>query len=69
MNVSSVGSTFASPQTQAAQQTPEAAEATKAGRDSDGDTDDGGAKAVQAAPKPTVNLNGQKIGQLINVSA
>jgi hypothetical protein len=41
----------------------------KAGGDNDGDSDDGGAKAVQAAPKPTVNLNGQKIGQLINVSA
>jgi len=63
MNVSSVGS---SPSTQAVQQ---AAQVPKAGGDSDGDSDGTGAKAAQAAPPPTVNLNGQKIGQIINVSA
>ena len=69
MNVSSVGSANAAPQTQAVQRTQEAAEVSKGGRDNDGDSDDGGVKAAQAAPKPTVNMNGQKIGQLINVSA
>lgn len=65
MNVSSVGS---STQNQAVQRTPEAAE-VKGVRDNDGDSDDSGAKAVQATQAPTVNLSGQKIGQIINVSA
>jgi hypothetical protein len=69
MNVSSVGSAYTPPQTQAVQRTPESAEVQKAGGDSDGDSDDQGAKAVQAPPAPTVNLNGQKVGQLINVTA
>jgi hypothetical protein len=67
MNVGSVGSTY-SPNAQALQRQPEAAEVQKAGRDNDGDSDDGGSKAVQA-PAPTVNLNGQKLGQVINVTA
>ena len=46
----------------------ESAEVQKAGRDNDGDKDDGGAAAVKA-PTPTVNLNGQKIGGTINVAA
>ena len=69
MNVSSVGSTYSNLQTPAVQRTPEAAEVKKAGRDNDGDSDDGGAKAAKASPAPTVNLSGQKIGQLINVLA
>jgi hypothetical protein len=69
MNVAAVGSSYSSLQTQAVQRTPESAEVQKAGPDNDGDSDDGGAKAVQAAPAPTVNLNGQKVGQVINVSA
>jgi hypothetical protein len=67
MNVGLVGSAV-SPNTQALQRQPEAAEVQKAGRDNDGDTDDGGSKAVQK-PAPTVNLNGQKLGQVINVAA
>jgi len=69
MNVSSVGSTYGSLQSQAVQRTPEAAEVKKAGPDNDGDSDDSGTKAAQAAPAPTVNLNGQKIGQILSVSA
>lgn len=69
MNVSSVGNAYAAPQTQAAQRTPEATEVSKGGRDNDGDSDDGGVKAAQAAPKPTVSLTGAKLGQLINVVA
>jgi hypothetical protein len=69
MNVDSVGSSYSSLQTQAVQRTPEAAEVKKAGPDQDGDSDDSSVKAAQAAPAPTVNLNGQKIGQIINVSA
>jgi hypothetical protein len=67
MNVGSVSSTY-SPNAQAVQKQPEAAEVQKAGGDNDGDSDGGGAKAIQA-PAPTVNMNGQKIGQVINVSA
>jgi hypothetical protein len=69
MNISSVGNSYSSLQTQATQRSPEAAEVQKAGPDKDGDSDDGGAKAVQAAPAPTVNLKGQKLGQIINISA
>jgi hypothetical protein len=67
MNVGSVSSTY-SPNAQATQKQPEAAEVRKAGRDNDGDSDDGAAKIVQS-PAPTVNTSGQKIGQIINVSA
>ena len=69
MNVSSVGSSLGSLQTQATSRTPEAAEVKQAGGDNDGDSDDSGVKAVNAAPAPSVNLNGQKIGQILNVSA
>ncbi|MBI3524225.1 MAG: hypothetical protein HY066_06805 [Betaproteobacteria bacterium] len=69
MNIGSVGSSYSGLTTQASQRTPEAAEVHKGGRDNDGDSDDGGVKAVKAAPAPTVNASGQKIGQVINVSA
>ena len=69
MNVSSVGNAYAAPQTQPVQRSAESAEVSKGGNDGDGDSDDGGVKAAQAAPKPTVNLNGQVIGQHINVTA
>jgi hypothetical protein len=69
MNTGSVGTAYSSVSTQAVQRTPESAEVKKSGRDNDGDSDDRGSKAVQAAPTPTVNLNGQKLGQVINVSA
>ena len=63
MNVSSIGS---SPLTQTVQQ---AVQVPKAGGDSDGDSDGGGTKATQGPIAPTVNLSGQKIGQIINVAA
>ncbi len=69
MNVSSVGNAYSQLQTQALQRQPEAAEVQKVGGDNDGDSDDRGGQAVQAPPKPSVNLNGQKIGQLINIAA
>ena len=70
MNISTVGgSSYSNLQTQAVQRSPEAAEVKKAGGDNDGDSDDGGIKTAQAAPAPTVNLSGQKIGQFINVAA
>lgn len=69
MNVGSASSAYGNFSTQAFQRTPEAAEVQKSGRDNDGDSDDGGASTVKSAPAPTVNTNGQKIGQIINVSA
>ena len=66
MNVNSAGS---APVAQAAQRTSEATEGKRPGGDHDGDADDGGAKAVKAAPAPTVNTSGQKLGQFINVAA
>jgi hypothetical protein len=69
MGINSVGNASINFQTQTAMSTPEAAEVQKAGSDNDGNSDDGAAKAAQAAAASTVNLNGQKIGQLINVSA
>lgn len=36
--------------------------------DRDRDADDAGGKAVQA-PAPTVNLSGQEIGKMVNVTA
>jgi hypothetical protein len=39
-------------------------------KENDGDRDDGSkAAAVQNAPKPTVNTQGQTIGSVINVKA
>lgn len=67
MNVSSVGSAYTSNHGQAVQRTPESAEVKKVGGDKDGDSDDRSAKVASSAP--TVNLNGQKIGSIINVAA
>jgi hypothetical protein len=70
MTVSAIGSSNPASQAQTAQRVPEAAEVRSAGGDNDGDSDDrGGAQAVQAAPAPSVNSNGQKIGQVINAVA
>jgi hypothetical protein len=66
MNVGSVGSTV-SPNVQAVQQQAASAQTQRTGRDNDGDSDKG-AEAVQA-PVPTVNLGGQKLGQIVNVTA
>ena len=68
MNVSAVSNNYVS--TQALQRNSEAAEVKKAGPDHDGDADDGGgAKAVKPPTAPTVNSNGQTIGQVISVKA
>ena len=68
--IGSISSSYSSMATQAAQatqRTPEASE-VKGAPDNDGDSDDGGVTSVKA-PTQTVNLSGQKIGQLINVTA
>ncbi len=64
----SIGAVSNSP-IQSPQRRPEASEVRKPGGDHDGDSDDRGAKAVQAPPAPAVNTTGQKIGQRINVTA
>jgi hypothetical protein len=68
VSVSSIGSNSAV-YTPAARPQAEAGEAQAAGREvqSDGDSDDGGTAAK--APAPTVNLDGQSVGKLINVTA
>ena len=63
MSFSSVSSANAAPRS------PEASEVRKAGPDHDGDSDDHGAKAVNAPPAPTVSATGQKLGQVINATA
>jgi hypothetical protein len=69
MSMSSISSTSGNFSAQAPQRTPEAVEVQKSGRDNDRDSDDGGAGTVKSVPPPTVNMSGQKIGQIINVSA
>ena len=68
MSISAISSSNVS--AQVLQRSSEAGEVGKAGPDHDGDADDGaGAKAVKAAPAPTVNSTGQTVGQLISVKA
>lgn len=69
MSVSSISNTNNNIATQAPQRTAEASETKKGGRDNDGDADDGGAGTVKPAPPSSVNLNGQTVGQLVNVTA
>ena len=69
MSIGSVSSSSNTAATQTLQRKAEAAEVKKTGPDNDGDADDGGAKKVQASPAPSVNTSGQKVGQVINVSA
>lgn len=69
MNIGSVGSFNGAFSAQLSLRTPESAEATKGARDNDGDSDDGGAKAIQSKPTPTANAEGQLVGQRINVTA
>ena len=68
MSVGSIGSSYGNVQTQSTQPKAEAAEVQQGGGDHDGDSDDNGAKAV-SSPKPTVNIDGQKLGQVINAVA
>ena len=69
MDVNAVSSDVSSLLAQSAQKTPEAVEVRKTGGDNDGNSDDRGAKAAQAALAPSVNSSGQKTGQIVNVSA
>jgi hypothetical protein len=69
MSVGSVSGAYGTFSTRSLQQAPEAAEVQQGGRDNDGDSDDGGSSAVNAALAPTVNASGQTIGQIINVTA
>jgi hypothetical protein len=71
MNIGSVSSAYGAYPTQSLQRTPEAAEVGKSGRENDGDPDDGSGSvsAAPSTPAPSVNMNGQKVGQIINVSA
>lgn len=64
--IGSVGSAAGSAASQVTQRMAEAAE-VKGAPDHDGDADDGAGQAVRA-PAPTVNMNGQKLGQIINVT-
>lgn len=73
MNVTSSISAYANPAAPGTQATPERAETQKVGPGSDGDKDDGAVQAAKVAaearPAPTVNSQGQDIGQLLNTSA
>ena len=66
MSIGAVGGSYAGQAAQAMQRMPEAA-GVKGAADNDGDSDD--TVKAAAAPAPTVNLNGQAIGQQINVTA
>jgi len=66
MSINSVGSSLQSQIVQSALQT---TQVSKAGGDNDGDSDGSSAKAAQGPATPTVNLSGQKIGQIISTSA
>ena len=71
MAISPAGSVSASVQ-QLLQPKNEATEAQVKGRDlkNDHDNDDGAAKvSANAAPSPTVNTQGQPIGQVVNAKA
>jgi hypothetical protein len=70
MDLSSVSNTFISSSTQAPQRAPEAAEVKKPVPDGNGDAGNGGGtKAVQPPAALAVNTNGEKIGQVVNVTA
>jgi hypothetical protein len=75
MSVSSIGSAPPPPPQQPVQSQPEASEVKKSAPDHDGDADDGGStvQAQQPAPPPppapTVNLDGQQVGQIVNTTA
>ncbi len=70
MSISSVSSNTPSPPVQKAAP-PEAAEATRQGKDvrNDGDADDSTAAAPSKTPEPVVNSLGQTIGKNLNVTA
>lgn len=67
MSISSVGDTTCSAPAQAVHSNPESAEIRKSGPDNDGDGDD--MKAAVPKAGPSINMKGQKTGQLISVTA
>ncbi|MQY51884.1 hypothetical protein HCX48_04390 [Rhodocyclus tenuis] len=67
MNIASTSAAYGTAATPVAQRSAEAAEVQKRGPDHDRDADD--ATAAVSAPAPTVNSSGQKVGQVINVTA
>ncbi len=70
MSISSVGASASSNfAAQATQRTSGAATVQKQGGDSDGDSDGTTAAPAKSASSPTVNLSGQTLGKLINVTA
>ncbi len=69
MDTSSIGgASLAWAMPSAASRMPEAAEMQSAGPDNDRDTDDNRVGSVQSS-STSVNLSGQVLGRLINVSA
>lgn len=70
-SVSTTGSTFTDASAQAVQQArhQEATETRKAGQENDGNSAEKSASIVSSAPSPSVNTSGQKVGQVINVTA
>ena len=70
MTVGSVSSNSGVAQAMANQAKTETGEAQRAGRDAknDGDSDEGKVAAAKSQA-PTVNMSGQSIGKLINVTA
>ena len=70
MSINSVGGASSAAYTPAVQrQQPEAAKVKQAGRDGDRDKDDGASKVEPNPPAPSVNTNGQLVGQIINTTA
>ena len=67
MSVSSIGSSTAYTAAMQQQSSIAAAPPVRRETENDGDKDDGAA-AVKA-PSPSVNLNGQTVGKMINVTA
>jgi len=67
--ISATSNSYSNMATQAKQPAPEATEVKVMAR-KDGDSDDRATPAVsKPAPAPTVNMNGQKLGQVINDAA
>jgi hypothetical protein len=67
--IGATSSSYSNMTTQVKQPAPEASEVKAVAR-KDGDSDDRATPAAaKPAPAPTVNMNGQKLGQVINDAA
>ena len=70
MSIDSVGGASSAAYTPAVQrQQPEAAEVKQAGSDGDRDKEYGVSKVEPSPPAPSVNTDGQVVGQIINTTA